>query len=290
MSPIKKIPSVFEYQDYRRFLEDYFAARRSVDDKFSIRGFTLQAGLPVSNSSYFSKVIAGKRNLTLDLQYKIAKAMKLGSSGIKYFGLLVRFNQSKDPEAKSHLFQELAKQSKSKARTLTKESLEYYARWQYSILRAFFGINQKEKNPGSIGKRIFPPISAQEVEEGIKLLLALGLITKTANGYVPSEANIGVERENRDLVGKSRILEMLRLALEVFPRLPPESRDFSALTVYISKAGFEGLQEKIRTFREDVKVLVSEDKDEDRIYTLSLQLFPNNVLPEWGQDSGSPRS
>jgi len=59
-------PSVFEYLDYRRYLADYFTARRISDANFSLRAFALKAGLPLSNSSFFSKVIAGKRNLTLE--------------------------------------------------------------------------------------------------------------------------------------------------------------------------------------------------------------------------------
>ena len=49
----------------------------SIDANFSLRAFALKAGLPLSNSSFFSKVIAGKRNLTLDLQFRIAKALKV---------------------------------------------------------------------------------------------------------------------------------------------------------------------------------------------------------------------
>jgi len=287
MQAQKNIPSVFDYLDYRRYLSDYFFTRRMIDSRFSIRAFAAKAGLPLSNSSFFSKVIAGNRNLTLDLQFKIAKAMKLGASEIPYFGLLVRFNQSKDPESKNHLYSELAKYTRSKARIIAKDGYEYYSKWNYSIIRAFFGINRKENNPSAIGKRIFPQIQAKDVEEAIRLLLELGLISKTANGYALREANIATERENKDFVGKVRILEMLRLAQEVFNHVPARDREFSAMTVFISKPGYEALQEKIRIFREELKTMVAADKDEDRIYTLGMQFFPNNVLPEWDSE-GSP--
>src|SRR3954467_8725455 len=103
------LPSVYDYLDYRRYLSDYLTARRLIDAKFSLRAFAVKAGLPLSNSSFFSKVIAGKRNLTLDKQFRLAKAMKLSNNEIKYFGLLVQFNQSKDPEGKQHFYAQLAK-------------------------------------------------------------------------------------------------------------------------------------------------------------------------------------
>lgn len=290
MQAQKNLPSVFDYLDYRRYLADYFFTRKMIDARFSIRAFASKAGLPLSNSSFFSKVIAGKRNLTLDLQFKIAKAMKLGASEIPYFGLLVRFNQSKDPESKNHLYSELAKYSRSKARIIAKDGYEYYSKWHHSIIRAFFGIDRKESNAAAIGRKIFPQVPGKDVEEAIRLLLELGLISKTANGYALREANIATERENKDFVGKVRILEMLRLAQEVFNHVPARDREFSAMTVFISKPGYEAVQEKIRAFREELKTLVAADKDEDRIYTLGMQFFPNNVLPEWGPDTVPVRS
>ncbi len=285
MPVAKKNLSVFDYLDYRRYLEDYFTTQRMTHERFSIRNFTLEAGLPVSNSSFFSKVIAGKRNLTLDLQYKIAKALKLNASEMQYFGVLVRHNQSKDAGSRNHLYQELSTYRKSKARVITQEGYDYYSHWQYSILRAFFGIHPKENHATAIGKKIFPQISAREVEDGIKLLLQLGLIGKTANGYALRDANIATERENKDYVGKLRILEMLKLAQEVFPHVPAEDREFNNMTVYISKKGYAAMKEKIRIFREELKSLVASDQGEDRIYTLGMQFFPNLVLPEWGPNS-----
>jgi uncharacterized protein (TIGR02147 family) len=198
---------------------------------------------------------------------------------------LVRYNQSKDTGSRDHLYKELSAYRKSKARIITREGYEYYAHWQYSILRAFFGIHPKENHSAVIAKKIFPQISPREVEDGIKLLLQLGLIGKTANGYTLRDANIATERENKDYVGKLRIVEMLRLAQDVFPHVPAEDREFSTMTVYISKQGYAAMKEKIRVFREEMKSLVAADQVEDRIYTLNMQFFPNNVLPEWGPHS-----
>jgi uncharacterized protein (TIGR02147 family) len=285
--PVKPaLPSVFDYLDYRRYLADYLTARRLIDANFSLRAFALKAGLPISNSSFFSKVIAGKRNLTLDLQFRIAKALKLSAGETKYFGLLVQFVQAKDPEGKKLLYAELARYAKSKARIIDKDGYQYYSRWQNSIVRAFFGINQKEGNPVSIGNRVFPKMTAKEVEEAVQLLLQLGMISRTANGFALKEPNIAVERENKDFVGKLRIQEMLRLAHDVFNHVPPTDREYSAMTVYISKQGYQALKEKIRAFREEVKSIVGADTGEDRIYTLGMQFFPNNQLPDWKSGTG----
>lgn len=288
MSDSIKAPSIYDYIDFRRYIGDYLFFRRNQDLKFSIRVFTKTCGLPLSNSSFFSKVISGKRNITIDLQFKIAKAMKLDSNGIAYFTLLVRFGQSKDPESKNQLYSELGKYVKSKAKIITKDGYTYYSKWQNAILRAYFGINQNEKNSATIGMKIFPQIPAKEVDTAVGLLLDLGLIAKTANGYTLQSKNIATERENQDFVGKIRIFEMLKLAQEVFNHIPPKDRDFSAMTIFISQNGFQAIQEKIHLFREELKAIIASDKNEDRIYTLGIQLFPNSVLPNWGKTHNSP--
>jgi uncharacterized protein (TIGR02147 family) len=280
------LPSVFDYLDYRRFLGDWFSARRIADARFSIRSFTLKAGMPLSNSSFFSKVIAGGRNLTADLRVKLAKAMKLPAADAAYFDLLVQFNQSKDADGRQHFYSALARHRRSKARIIDKEGFEYYADWRHGILRAFFGLDQKKSNPATIGAEIFPKLGPKEVEDSIRLLLRLGLIVRTANGYAPKEKHIATARENKDFTGKVRIPVMLDLAKDVFQHVPAADREFGTMTMYISRQGYQNVQERLKAFRQELKALVDADQDEDRIYTFNFQLFPNSRLPEWDGKAG----
>jgi uncharacterized protein (TIGR02147 family) len=284
------LPSVFDYLDYRRFLADWFSARRIADSRFSIRFFTVKAGLPLSNSSFFSKVIAGGRNLTADLRVKLARAMKLPATEAQYFDLLVQFNQSKDAEGRQHFYSALARYRRSKARIIDKEGFEYYADWRHGILRAFFGLDQKESNPVAIGEALFPKVGPKEVEDSIRLLLRLGLIARTANGYAPKDKHIATARENKDFTGKVRIPAMLDLARDVFPHVPAADREYGTLTMYISRQGYRNVQERLKAFRQELKALVDADQDEDRIYTFNFQLFPNSRLPEWKAMGGKAGS
>lgn len=276
------VPSVFDYLDYRRYLADWFSAKRIGDPKFSVRSFTKKAGLPISNSSFFAKVIAGSRNLTLDLRFKLVKAIKLSPAETKYFETLVQFNQAKNAEGKHHFYQELARYRRSKARVIEKEGFEYYAQWHHGIVRAFFGLNQRENNPAAIAGSVFPRLGVKEVEDSIRLLLGLGLITRTANGYALKDKHIATARENKDFVGKLRIPAMMDLSRDVFNHVPASDREYGTLTMYISKQGYHNIQERIKAFRQELKTLVDSDQDEDRIYTFNFQLFPNSQLPEWG--------
>jgi uncharacterized protein (TIGR02147 family) len=122
------------------------------------------------------------------------------------------------------------------------------------------------------------------------LLLRLGLITRTANGYALKDRHIATAREDKHFVGKVRIPAMLDLARDVFNHVPPADREYGTLTMYISRRGYQGVQERLRTFRQEIKALVDADQDEDRIYTLNFQLFPNSQLPEWKGDGKAGRA
>jgi uncharacterized protein (TIGR02147 family) len=280
MKEARERPSVIEFLDYRQFLTEYCRHAKDENPLFSNRHFAAQAGLPVSNASLLSKVIAGKRNLTLDLRFKFGKALGFSGEEFRYFDLLVQFNQATRMEAKNHFFSELAKYRGSRAKVLKSEEYTYYSKWYYSVVRAFFGYNQKEKNPQAIARKIFPPVPAKDIEEAIKLLLDLKLIKRLANGYAVTESHISTEREIMDLAAKNRMYEMTRLALETFDQVPAEYREYNALTVYISKKGFRSIKERIQSFREELRELVEKDSGEDRVYTLTMQLFPNVVLPD----------
>ena len=56
-----RLPSVYEYLDYRQFLRDHFAASKKAKPQYSFRYFSRRAGL--SSSNFLKLVMDGKRNL-----------------------------------------------------------------------------------------------------------------------------------------------------------------------------------------------------------------------------------
>jgi uncharacterized protein (TIGR02147 family) len=161
-----------------------------------------------------------------------------------------------------------------------KDQFQFYNHWLNQVLWAFFGTTRNQKHPADIAKRIFPPATAKEVEESIALLLRLKLIKKLANGYAPADSQISTEKEIRDLAAKRQLREMINLSLEVMDRTPAKLREYNSLTMYMSKRCFDTVKERIGSFREELRVLLEGDRDEDRVYTLTMQLFPNTVTDD----------
>jgi uncharacterized protein (TIGR02147 family) len=273
-------PNLFDYLDYRLYLTDYFAWRREDEPSFSLRIFMGKVSHGLASSGILSAVLKGKRKLSPSLRVKFIKAMALNDKESQYFTLLVQFNEAKSMDEKNHFFTQLGRFRASKAKLVKEEQFGLYAKWYYLVVWCYFGMDQKQRNPAAISKRLRPSITAAQVEEAITLLLRLGLIRKTANGYATTDAHINTEAEVRELVAQHHHKEFLDMATQQLDATAAEDRQYQTLVFSASRNTFDTVKERMLAFQEELREIFSRDKNEDMIYTLNMQLFPNTRLPE----------
>lgn len=280
------MPALLQYLDYRAFLHDYTQWRRETDPEFSQRTFVREAGLPESSSSLLPAIIKGRRSLSQNLRVKFARALDFPEREAQYFDLLVQFNQAKGMAEKNFFFSQLAKFRSSRAHVLHENQFVFFSKWYYGAVRNFFSMETRERNPAVIAARLFPEVTPEEVEDAIRLLLDLGLIKRTANGYTVTERHISTPKDVRARAARENLTELTRMSLEILDKTPPELRQYNALMFTVSPRGFAMVKERVRSFLEELREILDRDQGEDRIYSLTLQLFPNSRLPETGAPSG----
>jgi uncharacterized protein (TIGR02147 family) len=281
-APEKDKPRLLQYLDYRAFLGDYCDWRRQADSTFSQRVFAKEADLPASSSSLLPAVLKGRRNLSQNLRVKFSRALKLAERDANYFDLLVQFNQAKGMVEKNFFFAQLSKFRSSRAHVLNENQFVFFSKWYYSAVRNFFSMETRERNPAAIAARLFPEVAAEHVEDAIRLLQELELIKKTANGYAVTEKHISTPKDVQARAARELMLELTRMSQETLNQTPAELRQYNALMFTVSAQGFTTVKERIRSFFEELREILDRDQDEDRIYSLTLQLFPNSRLPELG--------
>lgn len=275
-----KQPRLLQYLDYRAFVADYCEWRRVSDPSFSQRVFAKEADLPASSSSLLPAVLKGRRNLSQNLRVKFSKALKLAERDANYFDVLVQFNQAKGMAEKNFFFAQLSKFRTSRAHVLNESQFEFFSKWYYSAIRNFFSMETAERNPVAIAESLFPDVTPTQVEDGIRLLLSLGLIKKTANGYAVTEKHISTPKDVQARAAREHMLELTRMSQEILDKTPAALRQYNALMFTVSAQGFDTVKERIRSFLEELREILDRDQDEDRIYSLTLQLFPNSRLPD----------
>lgn len=287
-------PSIFSYPDYRVFLQNYFATRKAWDPEFSLRAFARLPELALSSSSFISAVISGRKNLSQNLRLRFGRALGLKPAELEYFELLVQCNQSKTAEERRHFQARLSRFSGPRSRMLGESHRRFYARWYFSAVWHFFGLRQDQGNPSHISKRLFPPVSPQQVEEAIRVLLELKLIKKLANGYAVVDRHLSAGPLLHGSRMRGHQEEFLGLAAANLERVPARDRHFNLLSLSVSRHGFDRIRRSMDALRAEVREAVEADEGaesdgEVRVYALALQLFPCS-LGEIADGDGEART
>lgn len=266
------MPRVSSYLDFRSYLLDWCGWQKSQRKGFSLRALSLRLGL--GGTSFLSAVLKGKKNLGEDVRLRLALQLDLAPEDESFFHLLVQFNQAKEMECKNHLFSQMQKYRASRARVAGEGQYRFYSHWYYAAIWNFFGIEHRVKDFQKIGATFQPNLSSEQVEEAIGVLQELGLVRKLANGYEALEQHWTTEPEVASLAIKTHIQELIRISAERLQSVPAAERQYNTLMFHVSSDGFQAIRDRMRQFQEELRDILDRDKGEDRIYTLSMSLFP----------------
>jgi uncharacterized protein (TIGR02147 family) len=267
--------NVFEYNDYRLFLKDFYLYKKGVAKGFTYRYFARRAGFisPV----FIKLVIDGKSNLSAKSAVALVRAMELSDAEAFYFENLVKFNQAKTEQKKEKFFQILHNLNRVYGvQVLQSDQYEFYSNWYNSVLREIAPHRKNPKDYKEIGSLLIPRLGAHETEKAIELLKRIQVIVENPDGTFRQTAkNISTGSEVRSIAVRKYHVQMARLAAETIEVIPKEQRDISGLTIGVSKELIETVKERIRLFREEIMMLVSSDTQTvEQVYRLNLQLFP----------------
>ncbi len=99
------MPNIFNYQDYRQFLGDFYEEKKSQTPSFSYQNFSQKAGF--ASKSFVYNVIKGKKTLSRTSVVKLSIAMKLSKTESAFFENLVYFNQATNFAERNFYFDKL---------------------------------------------------------------------------------------------------------------------------------------------------------------------------------------
>ena len=264
---------IFNYLDYRKYLQDWYVAAQKGRVPVSLRLFSRRAGLTSSN--YLKLVMDGTRNLSEESAGKFATALKLKREEIDYFKNLVLFNQAKSHEDKDSYYQFLIQvRHFHHIHQLEMDQYEFYSHWYHSVVRELVTSNGCE-DPAVMAAKIFPSLSVEEVCESIELLKRLKLIKKNkAKKWEQTTPLITTGQEPASHVIFNYHRQVLELARDLLPEVPYQLRDMSSMTIGLPRGKIEVLKKKIAAFRKDILKTISTYENLEDVVLLNIQLFP----------------
>jgi uncharacterized protein (TIGR02147 family) len=285
---IKTQKSLYEYENYREFLRDFYASAKAKNKKFSFRFLSKKAGF--TSSSAFHKLIQGKSNLSSDGIARVTVALQLNHEEAKFFRSLVLFNQASTPsEGNRHAEELLRFREFRKIHPLMEYQYRYYAHWYYAVIRELVCHPQFCEDADWIASQIKPRISSQEAARALDELIKLELLKRDEGGrLVQSVAHItsGDEVAFTGIVKSHR--ECLTRASESIDLFPRERRDISSMTIGITHAEAAEIKEKIQEFRKEITRIVARGTAPiESVYMLNIQLFPTVPGESDGKSDGT---
>ncbi|MCQ2092024.1 MAG: TIGR02147 family protein [Fibrobacter sp.] len=266
-------PDVLQYTNYRVYLRDYYEYKKKTVSAFSLRFFAEKAGL--SSHAHLKLAIDGKRNITKNTVTKLIHGLGLENQRAAYFESLVFFNQATTDEDKKIYYAQLVKASpRSKLHKMDSAQLRIFKEWHHSAILEMVGLKDFRPIPEQISKRLRGLITPAQATESLNLLLELGLLVKTANGYRQSNPLITTDDEVQDIMVKMYHNQMLALSTRMLNDLPGEERDVSALTFGIKRSDFANLKKHLQLMRKELLDFSAKAGEAEEVVQINLQLFP----------------
>jgi uncharacterized protein (TIGR02147 family) len=241
--------NIFDYTDYRKFLEDYYLERKNRFPAFSYQFLAQKAGF--SNKGFVYNLVNGKRSLSKSNLFKMREALGLNRYEAEYFENLVSFNQVNGLKEKNFFFDRLSNlknrgKAKSEMQVVRKDHYEFYSTWYHSAIRSIIDMYEFRDDYKWLARMVYPAIGVKQAKHSVALLLSLGMIEKRENGvYKVVEKNITTGKDVVGLAVQNFHKECATLSQNAIQNLPRAERNLTGLTMGISRPLYEKICEEI---------------------------------------------
>ena len=270
-----KIIDIFQFTSFRKYLDEYQAARVQTDPDFTRAGACVLLGLPKTRS-YYNDIIKGKK-LSTRMIPKFVEVLGLNKKEAKYFETMVNMDQAKTATERNAFFEELLKQHPDSHRILNEDAYEYYNHWYNSVLFTALEVVDVSDDLEPIQKLIFPKVSVGTLKRSLELLERLGFVRKNENGFWKScrDAVSSGDYNNSDLVRQYQ-LQSFELSKQALLASDGRSSDMATFTFSVSDDAFKAIAKEIQGLKARVRKIIMQDKKKAiGVHQLNIHLFTN---------------
>jgi uncharacterized protein (TIGR02147 family) len=277
----RKLISVFDYTDYRKFLRDYYQAQKTANPAFSYRFFARRAG--ISSVGLYKDIVEGRLALGRVMITRFAAAINLTKRESEYFENMVFFNEAGCIEEQKRFFERMLALCEPHDRVVDADRYEYYSRWYYCAVRSVLHLIRWKDDYAALASMLRPAIKPEQARAAVELLERLAFIRRDADGcfsVIDPTITTGRLTNNAsvqlmNVVSYQRV--MCDMAKEAFERFPTEELDMSTLTIAMSEDTWRRVKEEIASLRNRVKAMAERDSAPNRAYQLSYQMYPLSI-------------
>ena len=268
--------NVYDYTDYRKFLQEFYELEKSLDPTFSYRVFAAAVNI---DASLLVKILQAKRHVSskgiepfIDFfRFKVAKA--------EYFREMVAYNKAKSDEQVRKHFETLQKMRPTASRELDEARYRYFQQWYYPVVRSALDVFDYHgpQDAAMLGECCVPKLTAVQVQKAVDALLQLGLARCRKDGrVVPTEAHLRTQEHWLSATISDYQESIAELARDSIGSIPKENRDISTLTMALDSSQIQKIRDILAETRKSIVSVVNAMPAQicDSVYQLNFQLFP----------------
>lgn len=281
---MQQMPELSQYMDYRKYLADFYAFKRDQSKK-DIRPYSYQmfsAAANIKSPQYLRLIIEGKRNLSIDMVAKFAKALNLQKDQTEELKNLVNYTQATDPSERNRYLKELMEKrvnQQIKSGEIDAKAWEKVPGWVAWILYSMADQKNVNFDPVQLKNLLGEKATLDEVQVALKRLLDSGELVRDAETGAMKKVRPLMENAENIPVALVKKLqaELLYLGMESLFQDDPTEREFGTVTLSLTEKEFEEIKFKLRQMRKQLtkdNSIARSQGEGDRIYQLNIQLFP----------------
>ena len=263
---------LFDYDDFRKFLQDYFEEQKKMRAVFSHRFFAAKAGF--SSSSYCLNVIRGRFNLTPKSIDKIAKAMDFEPLQKSYFEALVQYNQAQQVDERENAWEQIVQIRKQIEFThITTREQAYFSKWYYPVVREMAVNADWHDDYMVLARMLTPQITTEEARDAVKKLLEWNLLKNVGDHYEETSQMLDAA-EIPPIALRQIRREYIQHAIGAVESMPKDERFAAFTTLAMSESSYNYAVEVLEEARKKIIAKAANDPNVERVYEMMLVAFP----------------
>lgn len=266
---------VTQHLSYRDFLRALYTRAKAEISSYSYLQFAEDLGF--SRTNVLRLVIVGERPLTAKAASKIAKAIDLHGSSLRYWTTLVNYANERLPQQRDQLFRLLMSyKTRAEPVALGATEAEYYGEWYHPVIREMTALQGFDGSAEWLKARLAFPLRLEQIKRSLELLAQLGYIRldKRAGRYVRSEQRVATDAEVDSLAVVRYHQKMIEIGRESITTVDEDQRDVRAVTVTLPKDRIAVLKGKIEEWVNEIAAMEEDGVAGDEVIQVNVQMFP----------------
>lgn len=270
----KALPDIFGYIDFKKYLEDYYLARKTIEPGFTHSYICYKLGQPHSRS-YFNNVIKGRVALSAGFIDLFVGLLELDAASAKYFRALVNYNQASSEQEREFHFDQIVSLNRTPAKLLDKDTYAYYKEWYHGAIRSLLEIIDFKNEYVSLARTLNPEITVRQAKGSIALLKKLGLVKENEQGFLkPADRVLTTGESVKDLLIRQYQAANLKLGCQAIFDSDKNPCKTLTYTMHISDRGYKRVIARMEQFRSELRSIIHKDEDApNRVYQMNVQIF-----------------